>query len=54
MNEKIIVIGDVNKRKTNVFTVLGFLALGYSVYAQACKIESLKKDIEEIKSQKGE
>lgn len=42
----------LNKRNTLTGIIIG--VLGYSVYVQASKIEILAKEIEELKSEKGE
>lgn len=42
----------LNKRNTLTCIIIG--VLGYSVYVQASKIEILVKEIEELKSEKGE
>lgn len=42
----------LNKRNTLTGIIIG--VLGYSVYIQASKIEILAKEIEELKSEKGE
>ena len=42
----------LNKRNTLTGIVIGIL--GYSVYAQASKIEMLAREIERLKSEKGE
>lgn len=41
-----------NKRNTLMGIIIG--VLGYSVYVQASKIEILAKEIEKLKSEKGE
>lgn len=41
-------------RKHNIITGITIGILGYSIYIQASKIEFLKKEIEELKSEKGE
>lgn len=40
-------------KKSNRLNTISILALGYSVYVQASKIENLNKKIEEIKPTKG-
>ena len=42
----------LNKRNTLTGIIIG--VLGYSVYVQASKIETLSREIEELKSEKGE
>ena len=42
----------LNKRNTLTGIIIGIL--GYSVYVQASKIETLAREIEELKSEKGE
>ena len=42
----------LNKRNTLTGIIIG--VLGYSVYVQASKIETLAREIEELKSEKGE
>lgn len=42
----------LNKRNTLTGIIIG--VLGYSVYVQASKIEILAREIEELKSEKGE
>ena len=42
----------LNKRNTLTGIIIG--VLGYSVYIQASKIETLAREIEELKSEKGE
>lgn len=42
----------LNKHNTLTGIIIG--VLGYSVYAQASKIELLAREIEELKSEKGE
>lgn len=42
----------LNKRNTLTGIIIG--VLGYSVYVQASKIETLVREIEELKSEKGE
>ena len=42
----------LNKR--NTLTGIIIVVLGYSVYVQASKIETLAREIEELKSEKGE
>lgn len=42
----------LNKRNTLTGIIIG--VLGYSVYVQASKIEILVREIEELKSEKGE
>lgn len=42
----------LNKRNTLIGIIIG--VLGYSVYVQASKIETLAREIEELKSEKGE
>lgn len=42
----------LNKRNTLIGIIIG--VLGYSLYVQASKIEILAKEIEELKSEKGE
>ena len=42
----------LNKR--NILTGIIIGVLGYSVYVQASKIETLAREIEELKSEKGE
>lgn len=42
----------LNKRNTLTGIIIG--VLGYSVYVQASKIETLAREIEKLKSEKGE
>ena len=42
----------LNKRNTLTGIIIG--VLGYSIYVQASKIETLAREIEELKSEKGE
>ena len=42
----------LNKRNTLTGIIIG--VLGYSVYVQASKLETLAREIEELKSEKGE
>ena len=42
----------LNKRNTLTGIIIGIL--GYSIYVQASKIETLAREIEELKSEKGE
>lgn len=42
----------LNKRNTLIGIIIG--VLGYSLYVQASKIEILVKEIEKLKSEKGE
>lgn len=53
--EKELVIRLINEkvsRRTSPLVVLAMGVLGYSIYAQATKIEKLTKEIEELKKGK--